>query len=77
MKGKHTNETRQKMSQSQKQRWQEMPQEKRNEIKAKQSQAQQQKQMAYKFVIENKGWLIDAVKRENKKREKERAKIGK
>ena len=27
--------------------------------------------MAYKFVIENKGWLIDAVKRENKKREKE------
>ena len=77
MKSKHTKETRQKMSESQKARWQAMPNDKRESIKEKQSKTMKYKQDCYRFVVDNKEWLRKAVNEENEKRMKRRATKGK
>lgn len=77
MVGKHTNETRQRMSESQKARWQTMTKEKRQAIKAKQSKSMKYKQDCFRFVQNNKEWLKKAVKKENERRMKRIAKNGK
>jgi len=75
--GKHSNETRQKMSDSQKARWQSMSDEKRQSIRHKQSESMKYKQDCFRFVMDNKEWLRQAVKEENEKRMKRRAQKGK